>query len=89
MQISTSPNYLHFESRNENENVNENAKIVMITRVGIEVRVDCWAPFPINIEFDGHLVRKDLKMKPPPLSKSHRVQWFFISIVVLTDDFDF
>lgn len=47
LHISSVPNYLQIL----------NDSTILIRKVGIEVRLDCWAPFPIDVEFNGHLVR--------------------------------
>jgi len=52
--ISSAPEHIKFYNGNYS---------VVIDGIGIEIRFDCWAPYPIDVQFKGHLVRS-----PPPLS---------------------
>jgi len=40
-----------------NLKLDEDNSTYVVETIGIEIRVDCWAPYPINIDFKGHLVR--------------------------------
>ena len=37
--------------------IDEDNSTYVIEAIGIEIRIDCWAPYPIDIDFKGHLVR--------------------------------
>jgi hypothetical protein len=53
ISVSATPGNLRLED--------ENNSTYVVEAIGIEIRIDCWAPYPIDVEFKGHLVRNNHK----------------------------